>query len=196
MLLQAPNAQITAERVTLTLDSKLTADELASGLLLYADIHERALQPFEPRTSPPARVFRPGAVIAVEVYPDPYAACAPGPGLAPDFAADAMMLPFFGAALHPLARGTMTLEEVVFVDCTELNREDFKEAGRISSRTGRGMSERDKAGWRSMVCERMDVNEGARAGARVEKGKGKAGTSNVTHPVLAEHSPLVPREMN
>ncbi|KAF8962310.1 PLP-dependent transferase [Flammula alnicola] len=153
MLLRAPNAQLAAENVDLELDNPLCEEELADGLLVYLALNEQSMQPLHP--SCPPLFFAPDAVMYVEVFRDPFAAVAHGPGLAPKFDDDPQDTPSTSDSWQPLASGSMRLRSGFFVDYIDLNKQDFKADNRISSYTEREISEEGKAGWRNMVFERM-----------------------------------------
>ncbi|GBE87629.1 PLP-dependent transferase [Sparassis crispa] len=116
MLLQAPNAQLCADRVALSLAEvdRLTDENLRKGVLLFIEgLHEQAMQPFS-KDDPP-NFFKAGTKFNVKVYNDPRAATTHGPGLAKVSPRDF------------IASGTLTLGTGIFVDYTDLNREDFIE---------------------------------------------------------------------
>lgn len=149
MLLKAPNAQLTAEDVDLQLDAPLSESQLERGLLLYMGMHEKAMQPINDANRP--FFFESGFRSYIEVYEDPFDADEHGPGLAPSFD-DVKGTNLF----PPIATGTMTLGRYVFIDWTGLNKQDFKVENRISRYTEGTTSEEGKAGWRTMVFDRMD----------------------------------------
>ncbi|KAF8198646.1 group II decarboxylase [Pholiota molesta] len=145
MLLKAPNAQLMAQRIELALDLPLDEEELGNGLLLYALAHERSMQPFGD-DNPPS-FFAPGAVFQVRIFPDPFSeiATAHGPGLAPNFDAASSSVEEYlnlsAEAFQPLAIGTMRLGPDMFVDYTDLNKQDFRAEERISGDMKKGISE-------------------------------------------------------
>ncbi|TFK24916.1 hypothetical protein FA15DRAFT_655571 [Coprinopsis marcescibilis] len=163
-----------------------TADltnKLENGLLVYIQRPEKSMQPFG--TESMQRFFYPTAEHHIFICDDPFPATAHGPGLA-----------LAGSHKHPvIARGKIRLPLNVFIDCSALNREDFRDAERIypqqhyqgstapvsavpttthtghtDSHVGRvytgdagdnktpQMSWADKAGWRAMVKERLNIN--------------------------------------
>ncbi|KAG2005933.1 group II decarboxylase [Coprinopsis cinerea AmutBmut pab1-1] len=147
MLLKAPNAQLTAERVRFTdLDRPLPEDKLASGLLMYIHRPERSMQPFDRDNHP--KFFYPNASFPVTIVDDPFAPTAHGPGLASAL-----------SHKHPVvARGTVHLPLNVFTDSCDLNRQDFRDYERITEeRMKDRMTWEDKSMWRSMVKERLHL---------------------------------------
>ncbi|KAJ7472679.1 hypothetical protein FB451DRAFT_300972 [Mycena latifolia] len=101
MLLRAPNAQIASDLVTL--DVQLTAEQLASGAIARVNLPEAAIQPFTKEN----RLSRPGASFAVEIFENAKDAGARGPGLA--------------EGGTPIAEETLTLGNMVYVDCNMLD---------------------------------------------------------------------------
>ncbi|TFK20430.1 PLP-dependent transferase [Coprinopsis marcescibilis] len=225
MLLKAPNAQLTAENVELEFfDAKSTksspspniqaqdffsstadlTNKLANGLLVYVQRPEKSMQPFG--TDSTQRFFYPTAEHHIFICDDPFPATAHGPGLA-----------LAGSHKHPvIAKGKIKLPLNVFVDCSVLNREDFRDAERIypqqhyqgstapttsdtghtdphvgSAYIGAGddktpqMSWADKAGWRAMVKERLNINheEYYTTGRQRQDGRFNDGRDISKHPV-------------
>jgi hypothetical protein len=119
MLLRAPNAQIASDLVTLQVDVQLTAEQLARGVIAHVGSPEVAMQPFTAEHM----FFRPGASFSVEIFEDANGAEAQGPGLAE------------GGAL--ITAGTITLGQMVFVDCDGLNTEDTSSLQLADGRTTR-----------------------------------------------------------
>ncbi|KAI0267000.1 PLP-dependent transferase [Gloeopeniophorella convolvens] len=118
MLLRAPNAQLSADKVELNLDKKLPKEELERGALLMIDRQEVAMQPFNEENPPSFFIYN--ATFNVTVYRDPREAVAHGPGLASI------------NETEKLASGTMQLSsKAIYVDYMELNTEDFVSDGRI-----------------------------------------------------------------
>jgi hypothetical protein len=149
MLLRAPNAQFTAGDINLQLDRDIPEDKLASGVLLYIlGRPERAMQPFErDRDASVQRFFYPNAEYDVMVCDDPSPATAQGPGLATAI-----------EHRHPvIAQGTMKLPLNIFVDMTDLNREDFRDDQRIVQRMEDGMNWEDRSAWSAMIAERLEM---------------------------------------
>ncbi|TFK37682.1 PLP-dependent transferase, partial [Crucibulum laeve] len=153
MLLKAPNAQLTAENVSISLDRELSDDELANGALLFLNRHERSMQPFDKSNQP--TFFSPGAKFDVEVYNDTYTAVAHGPNLSRVDKG------------RKLASGTLTLPSSLFVDFHCLNRQDFKPESNVKHYTSGKMTEELKAGWKAMVDARLGLG-GPGGSVRVE----------------------------
>jgi len=145
MLLKAPNAQLTAEQVSLDLGGQsLTADQLEKGVLVFLDRHEIAMQPFN-KTNPPL-FFSPSTQFNIKIYDDTNAADAHGPGLA-DITSST-----------ELATGTLTLPATVFKDWLVLNTEDFANpTPLVTHHTSSKMNARQKAGWSAMMSDRLGV---------------------------------------
>ncbi|KAF9477346.1 PLP-dependent transferase [Pholiota conissans] len=162
MLLKAPNVQLTAQRIELNLDNPLDEEELRNGLLLYILLNEGSMQPFD--TNNPPFFFTPGAELQVRIFPDPFTAIGHGPGLAPNFDGGYSFDSLSTGAFQPLSVGTVKLGQDIFVDYTDLNKEDFRPEGRLSSSSTKGaFSEEERVGWRNMVFDRMDKG-GSRSG--------------------------------
>ncbi|KAJ7201899.1 PLP-dependent transferase [Mycena pura] len=139
MLLRAPNAQIASDLVTL--DVQLTAEQLARGLIAHVGRPEAAMQPFTAEHM----FFRPRASFNVEIFKDANGAEAQGPGLAE------------GGEL--IAAGTITLGQMVFVDCDGLNTEDFPSSlqiahGRTTRTIERGAAARQ---WSEVVKNALQL---------------------------------------
>ncbi|KAF4616928.1 hypothetical protein D9613_008569 [Agrocybe pediades] len=150
MLLKAPNAQLSAEDVELLLDTALSLEQLQYGVLLYLNVFERAMQPFNSVNQP--FFFTPGAEIPVEIYEDPFPPTAHGPGLAPSDDQAAVFSPM------AIATGLIRLGNNLFVDYDDLNKEDNRVDVSVSSHSHAGvMSEQGKAGWRNMLSNRMQT---------------------------------------
>ena len=110
VLLQAPNAQLSAREVALTVtegsESALTSG-LKDGLIAVVDtLPEHLMQPFT--SDRIKRFFHPGAKLHVIVYSDPIAVHSQQP----DFCAQ------LG---EPIARATITLGENTFIDAYMIN---------------------------------------------------------------------------
>ncbi|PPR01984.1 hypothetical protein CVT24_011111 [Panaeolus cyanescens] len=151
MLLKAPNAQLAAENVQLNLDRTLSGEQMSNGsLLLYMDRHERAMQPFDD-DNPPS-FFKPGLEFSVKVYEDPFPPTSHGPGLAPIFCSETLDPEVRREAV---ATGTIRLGPSVWVDYTDLNKQDFQVDSHVGRYTEDSLSEGDRAEWRRMVSGRM-----------------------------------------
>ncbi|KAJ7243183.1 pyridoxal phosphate-dependent transferase [Mycena haematopus] len=98
VLVRAPNAQISSDRVALDVQPALTASDLARGVIARVLRPEAAMQPF----TADHMVFRPDASFPVEVFTD----VQDGVGTR-------------------IAQGTLTMGKMVFVDCVDLNEENF-----------------------------------------------------------------------
>ncbi|OCH96572.1 PLP-dependent transferase [Obba rivulosa] len=151
MLLKAPNAQMSADQVALSLDAQLTDAQLAGGLLLRVSWPEAAIQPSAGSLDTyvqSLQFFHEGAKLGVEVYADPNAAAAHGPGLA------AVM---DDGAVKPIAKGTATLASGLYVEYTELNRQDFTNLAthRVTSVTSRQAHPKTRKEWRDVVDKRL-----------------------------------------
>lgn len=136
MLLRAPNAQISSDRVTLDVRPPLSAAELQRGVIVHVARPERALQPLSTTN---ISVFKPCASFAVTVVRDANAATVCG-------------------VAHPegageVARGTLTLGASVFFDCEALNREDFAPDMRVSATA----SADSRAAWAGVVQDRLGL---------------------------------------
>ncbi|KAI0246736.1 pyridoxal phosphate-dependent transferase [Lactifluus subvellereus] len=110
VLLQAPNAQISAGEVAVELiegsESVFTAG-LKNGLIVVADfLPEHLMQPFT--TDRLDGLFRPGTKLNVSVYHDQNAGQPRGPGLCDNLG-------------KPIARATITLGDNTFVDAYMIN---------------------------------------------------------------------------
>lgn len=183
MLLKAPNAQLTAEDIEISIDRPLSKKQLERGLLAYVLLHEQSMQPFTDDNPP--TFFSPGTRLYVEIYEDPFTPDAHGPGLAPLF--NGLDGPSF---YSPVASGSIQLGSRVFVDLTGLNKQDFKTDNRISRYTEASTSEEGKAGWRSMVIDRMDKGEEERQHeARVAEGWASKLKPRISTPTMRS-SPL------
>lgn len=183
MLLKAPNAQLCAENVEIELDRPLSKKQLERGMLAHVLLHERSMQPFTDDNSP--SFFTPGAKLYIEVYEDPFMPDAHGPGLAPSFNG------LEGCSFYaPVATGSLQLGARVFVDYKGLNKQDFKTDNRISRYTEVSTSEEGKAGWRSMVIDRMDKGEEERRRQCRAEGLDTKLKARVTPSTTMRSSPL------
>lgn len=123
ILVRAPNIQLSADNIQLSLSKSLDPVTLARGaILLINGISEASMQPFQSTEGPLGDTlaadsnffFRPGQEFKVSVYEDARAAGEPGPGLV-DLQNSIM-----------LGEGTMTLGEGRLVDSVQLNRDPFE----------------------------------------------------------------------
>ncbi|KAI0060318.1 pyridoxal-dependent decarboxylase domain protein [Artomyces pyxidatus] len=110
MLLRAPNALLTASDVTVELadgDRTSFAAGLKKGLIAVVEsIPEHLMQPYTSDHKPD--FFQPGLKVDITIYHDRRTAQSQGPGLADNLGT-------------PIARGTLTLGDSIFVDSTMLN---------------------------------------------------------------------------
>ncbi|KAJ7056389.1 PLP-dependent transferase [Mycena amicta] len=107
MLTRAPNAQIISDGVALDVQPRLSAEQLLDGAIARALLPEEAMQPFSTKHMP----FQPEAMFPVEIFTDTGTVDAKGPRLA------------YGGTC--IAKGTLTMGKMVFVDCDQLNQEGF-----------------------------------------------------------------------
>ena len=120
VLLKAPNIQMSGEGIGWEPKSEgsLSDSDLANGMIALAtNVYEAAMQPFPSnRELEESTVFffRPGNSFDVEVYKDPNTPEAEGPGLV-----DPTKLG------NPVATGTITLRDGVFVDGDGPNKDPF-----------------------------------------------------------------------
>lgn len=125
MLLLAPNIQLSASNISLSLGTgSLSPEVLRAGCILFADgIEEAAMQPFLPTsqlvsgqgpTSAKNFFFQPGKKFKVTVFRDRYGVSQGGPGLGVTSYGDR------------LASGEMVLGDEVWLDSETCNRDPFK----------------------------------------------------------------------
>uniref|UniRef100_D8Q5H7 L-tyrosine decarboxylase C-terminal domain-containing protein n=1 Tax=Schizophyllum commune (strain H4-8 / FGSC 9210) TaxID=578458 RepID=D8Q5H7_SCHCM len=131
MLLRAPNAQISSAHVKLGLESVLSAEQLARGVIAHVEVPEQALQPLAEQ-----HPFSPGAKFRVTITEDAFDATAHGPNLAE------------GGA--QLATGTLTLGRA-------LNTQDFEVDKRAADYTSTGASGETKAEWARVISEELGL---------------------------------------
>ncbi|KAL8834411.1 MAG: hypothetical protein Q9176_007498 [Flavoplaca citrina] len=140
MLLLAPNIQLSASNVTLSVDPPIPAEKLKNGCILYLDgVQESAMQPFLPTshlvggtgpTSANNFFFQAGKRFKVSVFEDRYGIDAGGPGLGDvDYG-------------KRLATGEVVLGGEIWVDSEGVNRDPFKRP----SQTAKWREEFDKIG--------------------------------------------------
>ena len=125
ILVRAPNIQLSADNVSLSLDKALSAKALSKGaILLIHDCVEAAMQPFQSSEGPLGDTlaadseffFTPGREFAVSVYEDAKGAEEPGPGIL-DGQAD-------GAKL--IGKGRMKLGQGRYVDSVQINKDPYE----------------------------------------------------------------------
>lgn len=124
ILVKAPNVQLSAAKVQLSLDQDVPSADLRSGCILFAEgIQEAAMQPFLPtkqlvgggeNAAKNHFFFRAGQSFDVTVFNDKYATRQGGPGLADVDYRDR------------IASGKMNLKEDVWIDSETVNRDPFK----------------------------------------------------------------------
>lgn len=110
VLLQAPNAQLSAGEVAVT-DAKGSASALTSGLrdgliAVVDTLPEHLMQPFT--SDRVKRFFHPGAKLDVSIYPDPKAA-------------HSQQFDLCAQLGEPIARATITLGANTFIDAYMIN---------------------------------------------------------------------------
>jgi hypothetical protein len=140
ILLKAPNIELGAANVKLTLDADLEDEELARGAILcLTGVPEAPMQPFPVKSSDDPRdiFFRPGQEFQVKVWRDLKHADESGPHLLPDSLDD------FGPEL---ASGTVRLRNEILVDAKEVNKDPFDHDS--------GEAENEK--WRELFQEIRD----------------------------------------
>lgn len=137
VLVKAPNAQMSTE-VTLEVTAPLNQSDLTEGLLLYVARPEVAMQPADAMST---KWFTPGAKYKINIFKDPNAVDAHGPGLAPVMTSS------------PIASGTMTIAHSAFVDFDHLNKQEFTErpTHRMLNFTSRAAHPQTKKEWRNVI---------------------------------------------
>lgn len=125
ILVCAPNIQLSADNVSLSLDNSISADALSKGaILLIHDYVEASMQPFQSTEGPLGDTlaadseffFTPGREFSVCVYEDPKDGGTPGPGIA-DVKGN-------GAKL--IGEGKMKLSQGRYVDSVQINKDPFE----------------------------------------------------------------------
>ncbi|KAF9526517.1 hypothetical protein CPB83DRAFT_837286 [Crepidotus variabilis] len=148
MLLRAPNSQLCADQVKLDLDHKPTSAQLAKGLIAIIDRHEASMQPMV-KTNPP-KFFAGNAKNGINVYKDPDAPDAHGPGL---------------AKVDPknkIATGSITLGSNVHVEYENLNNQGFAlgQSHHPVGAVSRSMSDYTKREWMALLKELVGCEYG------------------------------------
>ena len=125
ILVRAPNIQLSADNVSLSLHDPIPADALAKGaILLMHDYVEAGMQPFQSTEGPlgdslaedsDVFFFTPGSEFRVSVYEDPKEAGTPGPGI--------VDVEENGARL--LGEGKMKLGPGRYVDSVRINQDPY-----------------------------------------------------------------------
>lgn len=142
VLVKAPNAQMSAE-VTLEIPTPLSEADLSQGLLLGVTRSEAAMQPADDMST---KWFTPGAKFKVNIFKDPNAVDAHGPGLVSSMTTSS-----------PIASGTMTVSHSTFVDFDNLNKQEFTDrpTHRMLSFTSRAAHPQTKKEWRNVIHNYM-----------------------------------------
>jgi hypothetical protein len=140
MLVRAPNAQITADQVTLQLDQQLTEEQLGRGVIAHINRPEKALQPPSDENKP-ENMFKPGASFSVTIFEDNHAIDAHGPGL--------------DVGGTQLAKGTLVLGKSIYTDYEALNTQDFMPDPRVTDSCSRELSQAAKEEWLALVSDAM-----------------------------------------
>ena len=125
ILVRAPNIQLSADNVSLSLDKALSADALSKGaILLIHDYVEAAMQPFQSSEGPLGDTlaadseffFAPGREFTVSVYEDAKGAGEPGPGILDIQDSDAKLI----------GKGKMKLGQGRYVDSVQINKDPYE----------------------------------------------------------------------
>lgn len=125
VLVRAPNIQLSADNVSLSLSNSIPTDTLSKGaILLIHDYVEASMQPFQGTEGPLGDTlaadsgffFTPGREFNVSVYEDPKDGGMPGPGIAD--------VKDNGAKL--IGEGKMKLGQGRYVDSVQINKDPFE----------------------------------------------------------------------
>lgn len=120
MLLRAPNAVLSARNVELSDNlTDIVNQKIENGLVLtLTNVREACIQPLPKNNEQISKqsnfFFRQGRTFDVKVWSDPTWRTAAGPGLLDNL-------------VNPIAIGTMTLKDDVYVDVESSNRDPFEE---------------------------------------------------------------------
>lgn len=120
MLLRAPNAVLSARNVDLSDNlTDIVNARIYDGLILtLTNVREACIQPLPKNNEQISKqsnfFFQQGRTFDVKVWSDPNWLTDKGPGLLDNL-------------VQPIARGTMTLKEDVYVDVESLNKDPFEE---------------------------------------------------------------------
>ena len=123
ILVRAPNIQLSADNVHLSLDKDLSDATLQKGaILLIHGISEASMQPFQSTEGPLGDTlstdsnffFRPGQSFDVSVFEDPREAGTPGPGIVDVDEG------------HLIGKGTLELGEGRYVDSVQMNMDPYE----------------------------------------------------------------------
>ncbi|TFY82435.1 hypothetical protein EWM64_g1571, partial [Hericium alpestre] len=149
VLVMAPNAQFSAANVQLSLDNKLSAEDLKTGLILRTtNVHEQSMQPFAAMKDLPQGnkfFFHDGKVFTVEIYRDAFPAKVEDPVLLPEWS-------------DKVATGLMKLGSNLYIDMDKLNHEYHEEQIQAQSLAAGHMSTNAKAGWMKEVGKKLARN--------------------------------------
>ena len=124
VLVRAPNIQLSADNVSLSLDNPMSTDALSKGaILLIHDYVEASMQPFQSTEGPLGDTlaadseffFTPGKEFSVSVYEDAYDAGKPGPGI--------VDVKNNGAKL--IGKGKMKLGQGRYADSVQINKDPY-----------------------------------------------------------------------
>ena len=125
ILVRAPNIQLSADNVSLSLDKAISADALSKGaILLIHDYVEAAMQPFQSSEGPLGDTlavdsrffFTPGREFTVSVYEDAKGAGEPGPGILDGLDNGAKLI----------GKGKMKLGKGRYVDSVQINKDPYE----------------------------------------------------------------------
>lgn len=125
ILVRAPNIQLSADNVSLSLDKAISADALSKGaILLIHGYVEAAMQPFQSSEGPLGDTlaadseffFTPGREFTVSVYEDAKGAGEPGPGILDIVDNDTKLI----------GKGKMKLGQGRYVDSVQINKDPYE----------------------------------------------------------------------
>lgn len=125
ILVRAPNIQLSADQVSLSLDNPISDDILSEGAILFIhDYVEAAMQPFQSTEGPLGDTFAadseffftPNREFSVSVYEDPKDATTPGPGIVDVRDNGAKMI----------GKGKMSLGQGRYVDSVLMNKDPYE----------------------------------------------------------------------
>ena len=125
ILVRAPNIQLSADDVSLSLDKPISVDVLSRGAILFIDDYvEAAMQPFQSTEGPLGDTlaadsgffFTPGREFSVSVYEDARDAGTPGPGIVDMKDMEAKLI----------GKGKMKLGQGRYVDSVQINKDPYE----------------------------------------------------------------------
>lgn len=139
ILLIAPNIQLSCGKLSGSLQGKLPAKELERGLIAVAgNVHERSMQPFPPMKDLDVQdnfFFSAGRTLEVTVYSDPF----------PTSTLDPIDL---GKLKDIVAKGTLVLEDDIYIDSDRLNSEfEIAQSARLLFTPSGQMRQTTKVRW-------------------------------------------------